>query len=204
MNVATLAIPKTVAAQKAEEYAELSGKQRNKEDDALAHLYKSIAKSGAKVINILDAFRQTGLNEKGQPKLAIARADWETVYFHSRRIFLRYWADVPGAGGFSSNSRWNEKARSVNIVLPRDTFDNELLTKHDLKSFVPHIPPALRPKINLRNFHILFEVQSWEEYPVDPFLLRRIQGNLFLIIAEWELTPLEASLLEAMKKGESQ
>ncbi len=41
MNVATLAIPKTVAAQKAEEYAELSGKQRNKEDDALAHLYKS-------------------------------------------------------------------------------------------------------------------------------------------------------------------
>jgi len=68
----------------------------------------------------------------------------------------------------------------------------------------PHIPPALRPKINLKNFHILFEVQSWEEYPVDPFLLRRIQGNLFLIIAEWELTPLEASLLEAMKKGESQ
>ncbi len=80
MNVSTLAIPKTVAAQKAEEYAELSGKQRNKEDAALEHLYKSIAKSGAKVINIADAFRETGLNEKGQPKLAIARADWLRVH----------------------------------------------------------------------------------------------------------------------------
>jgi hypothetical protein len=29
------------------------------------------------VINIDAAFKETGLNERGQPKLAIARADWK-------------------------------------------------------------------------------------------------------------------------------
>ncbi len=204
MNVSTLAIPKGVAAQKAEEYAELSGKQRNKEDVALEHLYKSITKSGAKVINIADAFRETGLNEKGQPKLAIARADWRCVHFAPRRWFRSYWHDNKGGGGFCNNPTWNYQATATNIVLPPETFQDSLLDKSYLKSSVPHIPPALRPSINLKNFHILFEVQSWEEYPVDPFLLRRIQGNLFLIIAEWELTPLEASILEAIGKGENQ
>lgn len=199
MNVSTLSIPKETAARKAEEYAKLSGKQRSKEDDALANLYRSIAKSGVKVINILDAFRATGLNEKGQPKLAIARADWRTVYFHQRANFNQWFSrSNRGGGGFGVSSQWNKNAKASNIVLPENTFDNEKLTKLDLKSSVPHIPPKLRPKINARNFHILFEVQNWETYPVDPFLLRRIQGNLFLIIAEWELTPLEASVLEAI------
>lgn len=202
MNVSTLSIPKETAARKAEEYAGLSGKQRGKEDDAMENLYKSIAKSGVKVINILDAFRQTGLNEKGQPKLAIARADWRTVYFHQRANFNQWFSrSNRGGGGFGAGSQWNKNAKASNIVLPENTFDNEKLTKSDLKSSVPHVPPRLRPKINARNFHILFEVQNWETYPVDPFLLRRIQGNLFLIIAEWELTPLEASILEAINEN---
>lgn len=202
MNVSTLSIPKETAARKAEEYAELSGKQRSREDDALANLYKSIAKTGVKVINILDAFRATGLNEKGQPKLAIARADWQTVYFHQRANFNQWFSrSNRGGGGFGANSQWNKNAKASNIVLPENTFDNEKLTNSNLKSSVPHIPPKLRPKINARNFHILFEVQNWETYPVDPFLLRRVQGNLFLIIAEWELTPLEASILDAINEN---
>jgi len=63
---------------------------------------------------------------------------------------------------------------------------------------VPHIPPPIRPQIHLRNFHILFEVEKWNEYPVDPYLLRRIEGHLFVVVAEWELTALEAALLGSM------
>jgi hypothetical protein len=70
-----------------------------------------------------------------------------------------------------------------------------------LKSAVPHIPANLRPKFKLNNYHILFEVQNWEEYPVDPFLLKRVVGNLFIVIAEWELTELEASLLGSMRSN---
>jgi hypothetical protein len=67
---------------------------------------------------------------------------------------------------------------------------------------VPHIPPACRPKFGLHNYHILFEVQEWKAYPVDPFLMRRVMGNLFVVEAEWDLTPLEVELLSSMSGGQ--
>ena len=67
-----------------------------------------------------------------------------------------------------------------------------------LRTHVPHVPPDVRPRFKLSNYHILFEVKAWEEYNVDPFLLRRIAGHLYVVEAEWELTELEASLLKAL------
>ena len=40
-----------------------------------------------------------------------------------------------------------------------------------------------------------------QSYTVDPFLMRRISGVLFIIEAEWELSPLEAELLASMMQG---
>lgn len=40
-----------------------------------------------------------------------------------------------------------------------------------------------------------------EEMPVDPFLLKHIMGDTYAVIAEWELTELEASLLGSMRSG---
>lgn len=68
-----------------------------------------------------------------------------------------------------------------------------------LRSAVPHIPPSIRPEFALSNYHILFEVKEWAVYPVDPFLLRRISGMLFVVEAEWELTELEVMLLSSMQ-----
>jgi hypothetical protein len=47
----------------------------------------------------------------------------------------------------------------------------------------------------------LFEVKECKAYPVDPFLMRRISGMLFIIEVEWELSPLEAELLTSMIQG---
>jgi len=47
----------------------------------------------------------------------------------------------------------------------------------------------------------LFEVKERKAYPVDPFLMRRISGMLFIIEAEWELSQLEAELLASMMQG---
>jgi len=66
---------------------------------------------------------------------------------------------------------------------------------------VPYIPPDVRPRFAPINYHILFEVKKWEAYPVDPFLMRRISGMLFIIEGEWELSPLEAELLASMIQG---
>lgn len=66
---------------------------------------------------------------------------------------------------------------------------------------VPLIPPNLRPKDSLENYHILWDVQgSWfNEPPKDPFLLKHIDGDLFAVIAEWDLTDLEISVLKSLR-----
>ena len=156
-------------------------------------MYKAVTK-GARVLNIVDAFKQTGLNEKGEPRLAIARADWRTVQFSASRA--NQWHEG-NSGHFWRH--WRKTAEQ--IYLPDNTFDQKAIVNGQLSTAVPHIPPEVRPNIALSNFHILFEVEEWTAYPVDPFLLRRIAGDLYIVVAEWELTELEASLLGSMRSG---
>ena len=43
---------------------------------------------------------------------------------------------------------------------------------------------------------MLWEVDEWSAAPdKDPFLLRRITPNMFVIVAAWELTDLEISVI---------
>lgn len=195
MNVNTIIVSQEEALRKLDQYKNIVGKKRTKEDDQMQSVYASISK-GARVVNIASAFKQTGLNDKLQPKLAIARADWPRVHCHrdgSRVIF-------------TETGRLNHQAKTKNIALPFGSFDfpdwrNWSRAWYQIASAVPHIPPSSRPKYKLENYHILFEVENWEEYPVDPFLLRRIGGYLYVVEAEWELTPLEKSLLEGLTLG---
>lgn len=215
MNISTLTISGPEAQQKLDQYRSILGKRRVKEDDKLEALYASITK-GARVLNLAEAFKQTGLNDQQQPKLAIARADWKTVYCvrnPSVKASEGWSNSVSNTVGFTSSPRWNYLAMATNIVLPANTFAwknswNEKYKYHQLNvswsvltSPVPHIPPSCRPKFGLHNYHILFEVEKWQTYPVDPFLLRRISGMLFIVEAEWDLTPLEAELLASMRGG---
>ena len=195
MKVTTLLVTKEEAERKLLAYKRLQERQRTQEDEKLATLYKAVA-GGARVINVAAAFRETGLNDKGQPRLAIARADWRNVCFHPNPG----WSSN-SRRGFNDSRQWNERATVANFVLPSGVFDAKLLTKNNLSSPVPHIPPELRPRWALRNYHILFQVEKWNVYPRDPFLLRRIAGMLFVVEAEWDLTELEAALLASMREG---
>ena len=199
MNVSTLTMPQEVALQKLEQYQMIPQTKRTPEDIALIRVFRAASK-GSRVINIIDAFRQTGLNEKGQPKLAIARADLSTIFFEKQASFKSGlgWRD-----SFTNSRTWRDRSKPASVFLPIDAFVPEdrrgEITSKTLASAVPHIPADLRPKHKLENYHILFEVQSWEEYNRDPFLLKRIIGNLFEVLAEWDLTELEASLLASMR-----
>jgi hypothetical protein len=66
------------------------------------------------------------------------------------------------------------------------------------KAIVPLVPIHLRPKRGLANYHILFEA-VWEPLPPsDPMLLRRIgKGDLWLVVAAWDLTEIERAALAA-------
>jgi hypothetical protein len=201
MNVSTISVPRETAIQKINDIEALNPKQRTDEDDALLSVFKAVRKHNAQVINIADAFRQTGLNDLGQPKLAIAQADWKDVAFtgdgEARSVYEPRYRSFYRSGKFWQRGKPSDRVATVK--LPDNTF-NEFEARKILFSAVPHIPAEIRPNFHLRNYHILFEVNKWnEEYPVDPFLLKRVVGNLFIVIAEWELTELEASLLGSMR-----
>lgn len=200
MNVNTIIIGKEEALQKLEAYKSVIQKKRVPEDDKLESLYRAVSK-GARVLNLANAFKQTGLNEKGQPRLAIARADMKRVYCFPNPVISHRWNKALGSFGFGKNRQWNYLAKATNIILPTDTFHVSPMTQLVLYCDVPHIPPDVRPKFKLNNYHILFEVKEWKTYPVDPYLLRRIEGFLYVVEAEWELTELEAELLSSMNQS---
>lgn len=187
MNVDTIVISQEQAEHKLRAYQTLRAKQRTQEDELLMSVYKQVQKGG-RVLNLVEAFKQTGLDEQGQPKLAIARADWSEVNFFTREKCI-----------FSCNRFWKPHATRQFITLPADTFARSKLTLRTLHSAVPHVPPDVRPPFALSNYWILFEVEAWQSYPVDPYLLKRISGMLFVVMAEWNLTPLEAMLLSSME-----
>jgi hypothetical protein len=69
----------------------------------------------------------------------------------------------------------------------------------DFRSMVPPVPPGLRPARHLRNYHVLWEAE-WVQHapprpPGDPALLRRIGGDVFAVVAVWDLTEMERAIL---------
>lgn len=190
MNISTIAVEQETAIQKIKDIEGLKKSQRTPEDDALLSVFKAVRKHDARVINIVDAFRQTGMNAVNQPKLAIAQADWPDVFC---------WRSWEGGRGqrvafFNTTSSYKSAGK---ILVPENVFP--YIIQKTLKSPVPHIPANIRPNFHLRNYHILFEVKNWQEYPVDPFLLKRVVGDLYIVLEEWDLTELEASILGSMR-----
>lgn len=183
MNVDTILVSQDEAQTKLQMYRDAVNKRRTDEDELLEFLYASVAK-GARVINVHEAVKLAGLNEKNEPRMAIARADWDRVYFDSDY----------SQGGVYRKTRNYTHVLANRIAFPRNTFPSDI-TRRGLETIVPHIPIAIRPSRGLSLRYVLFEVQEWHTYNRDPYLLRRIAGNLFVVEAEWELTPLEASLL---------
>ncbi|OWK42111.1 hypothetical protein FRUB_04189 [Fimbriiglobus ruber] len=64
------------------------------------------------------------------------------------------------------------------------------------------IPLDVRPKPGIpENACILWEVEQWADHrldvapDIDPYLLKHITGSLYAVIAEWDLTELERSIL---------
>jgi hypothetical protein len=202
MNVQTISINGDEAIEKLRAIQRLRADRRVREDDAFKHLYAAVEK-GARIVNIVQAFKQTGLSDRGHPRLAIARADFKEVHCHLNP-YMNHEGYRYGSAVFSPRRIWNESATKQNIILPAGIYEREKIADGvALKSPVPYIPPDIRRKCSaaLQNYHVLFEVQKWDEYPVDPFLLRRAMGALFVVVGEWELTPLEASLLDGMMRG---
>jgi hypothetical protein len=155
-------------------------------DAEIAAIYKRIAQ-GKTVIRALESIRAAGMNEKGLPKLAIARADTALCYFHTRgRDEVQ----------FSNDRWWNHrprvalKSKTIPMAWPGVTSPPGT---HEAQ--VPLVPVHMRPKRGLANYHILWEAEWTKRYPVDPYLLRRFGGDAWLVVAAWDLTDVERAVM---------
>ena len=177
------------AREKWKEYVEASKIYGDKYIKELKGLYYHLKKE-RKIIDIFEAFKFVGLNEKNEPKLAIAKADSKTVTFVKN----------DGKRGYFSAYKFKDE-----VWLPLNTFIIDFpkvsgsswdFINERIQTKVPIVPANKLPKKGkLSDYYILWEVENWENVPKDPFLLKRISNNLFVIISSWNLTKLERALI---------
>ncbi|HLA60944.1 MAG TPA: hypothetical protein VK626_01740 [Nitrospiraceae bacterium] len=159
-------------------------------DAEIAAIYKRIAQ-GKTVIRALESIRVAGLGEDGCPKLAIAPAHMASAWWRTSRDSCTFGKRYP-------NTR--DRLEVVRMDWPgiEATHQRALAGKqrrYEHEATVPLIPIHLRPKRGMQNYHILWEAEWTQRYPVDPYLLRRIGGDAWLVVAAWDLTDVERAVM---------
>jgi hypothetical protein len=161
-------------------------------DREIAHAYQLLAQ-GRVVIRALESIRVAGLGADMLPKLAIVRADATHCYLNSRE----------DGGGRMATKRW-VKSNEIRcfIDFPSGTFPGVAHNRFLYEAMTPLVPVAIRPRRGLENYHILFEAEWSRTVPKDPMLLRRIgAGDLWTVLAHWDLTEVERAVLAGRLNG---
>lgn len=169
-----------IATEKWHEYNAAMKKSGNPLYKDLAKVYQQ-TRNGKSVIDIVDVFKRGGFHPNGHPKLAIAPAN-------SKVGNCLMWNSTMEFKGDS----YNKKTEVSIDLIPQDR------RWIQLKAPVPMIPPRLLPPKISEDHYILWEVDKWEMVPpVDPWLLERITKTMFVVLAAWDLTPLERACMAA-------
>lgn len=191
MNLSTIEISPEEAESKLAEYEKLVRDERTAQDEAIAQAYRA-AKRGLSVIRLSEAVLRGGwFDPSGLPRIAIAGADWPEVYCR--------WDgdDVVYADQHWSRNRGALVGSGSVRVRMRDVGTPSVKNYRTGKAVVPMVPPPHRPKPRrLRHCHVLWEVEAWNmQPPRDPALIRHIRGDLWSVLAVWDLTELERAIL---------
>lgn len=185
-------------AQEWDEKRRLLRVERRKTDEAIMAGYRLIAE-GKQIIQLSDAIKQGGEDQQHRPRLAVARADEKRV-----RCWRRNDGSVSFRGQTGRNySNHTDPRTATSHALPAGTFERVSdfgpsrfggnVTTLDLEAIVPLIPPRFRPA-QLERYHILWEA-DWKAVPRDPALLRALGGDLYAVVAVWDLTDIERAVL---------
>jgi hypothetical protein len=157
-----------------------------RDDVTLYKAYRALVR-GQKVIDLPRAIGDAGVDQVGRPRLAVCRADKPVVFcrvYHS------------GVARFSSGEYdFGRQPRGV-VDVPASAFGGPLRSPVQCRAMVPAIPPQYRPPAHqLEEHHILWEAE-WLPRPVgDPMLLKYIDGPFYVVLAAWDLTPLEQAVM---------
>jgi hypothetical protein len=171
--------------------------ERTDEDAAIAAGYRA-ASRGQPVVMLPQVMTAGGWFDNGLPRLAICRADASECWVRVHRPWTST-AGVPHEVTFSDQPDERGHVRvgrhRVQVSMPAPAVTTN--AKWRAHTVVPLVPPQHRPKrTRLHLFHVLWEVEEWTAIPPrDPALLRHIRGDLWSVVATWDLTELERAVL---------
>ncbi len=193
MDVETISMNRNEARKAFLAYRDAVAERGTPEDERIMRGYKLLA-AGRTLLNLVETMRAVGVDDQGLPKLAIARAD-------ARWCFVDTSPD--GSARFGSDVQsWRLRGRAQGRLttlpagtLPEYRWDEQ--RSHRAQALVPLVPLPLRPKGRLIGYHVLWEAEWQKVVPRDPFLLRHIGGDLYAVVAVWDLTELERSVIAA-------
>lgn len=166
-------------------------------------------KHGGKVVDIYKAFHDVGLNEEGHPKLAIVSFDARMCYLYKKNN---------GGAIFSKEAKDRYRVhatRSIgDVELPPDIYawnkdEKGNLPHRRYKTMAPLVPPRViaiaSAKLTPQHYHVIFEPELWVKSkvpppPRDPILGKMLTPNIFGIVATWDLTELERSIIRGRAK----
>jgi hypothetical protein len=165
---------------------------KSAEDKRVVAAYRAL-EEGRKMVSLSEAIARGDLGEKRMPKLAVARADFTTVrvssfadgslrYFNKARRKKNTWrVEFPALMGRAADRETPPRVGTANL---------------------PYIPPTIRPQ-DPENYLCFWEAQ-WrvDDLPrprptlvLDPALLEHVVGDLYVVVATWDLSPIEAAAL---------
>lgn len=203
-------------AQAYQAYMEYRAAQRREglspEDAMLKRGYRQLA-LGHRLIDLTQVMQAAGVGNDGYPRLAVARADARSVLCIIDRAGESYGQVQFHCGRALRDERWTFAGALFTGRLPEyvrtPTPSGWRHSRAQARAMVPSIPVALRPVRSLTGYTILWEVEpgGWVEEnarlnaPRDPALLKHIGGDLYAVLAVWDLTPLERAVIAGTRRS---
>ena len=207
--------PKAKLSEATRDYEEMDravmrGYKELAKGNSLLRLGDTFAAGGVKQLEVISREWFEGASREVErqivvPALAMSRADARSC--HCLPI-------IDGdAQELHANAWHGSSAKNADrVVIPAGTFGgrdeygsrgveeppSSILWTVRLRAIVPTIPPPLRPPHKLSGYHLLWEAEWGQETvvpPGDPALLKHLAGDLYAVLAVWDLTPLERSVL---------
>lgn len=180
--------------------------EERKEYEGLWRGYQAIAR-GQQVIDLQQTMKTAGVQpDTLLPKLAICRADARKCRVNLEQNGSATFADEAASWRHNNRqvkltqgtfphyvARWDKDRGSLRYR-PNGTLEAEGWSNR-ATALVPIVPPHLHPRAALKNYHILWDAVWTPAPPKDPLLIRRLAGQLYAIVAQWDLTPLEQAVL---------
>ena len=187
MNIATIEMPAEQAREKLAAYRAQLQRRADAEYEMAAAGYKALA-DGKVLINLTDTLHRGGLGSDYRPRLAVSRADRREVEFT--------WDS--GRAAFDTRGWRGRRGNNLTLLFP---WPNGQTWGHRGFAMVPMVPADVRPNVDMRDCFILWEVEKWADRSAfarpdrDPYLLRHIAGDLYAVLAQWDLTELERAVM---------